>query len=81
MGHLQMVAARWQESTYLSLVRFVGGLLLVLAGVWVVVAGSLYNRLWLDIIGVAMLVLGGYLSRLGIKGVRERPRRHRPSRS
>ena len=81
MGHLQKVAARWQESSYLPLVRSVGGLLLVLAGVWVVVAGSLFHRLWLDSIGVAMLVLGGYLSRLGLKGARARPRRHRMSRS
>jgi hypothetical protein len=77
MGQLQKVAARWQGSSYLPLVRFVGGLLLVLAGVWVVVAGSLFHRLWLDIIGIAMLVIGAYLSRLGMKGVRQRPRRHR----
>ena len=35
-----------------------GGLLLVLAGVWVVVAGPLFHRLWLGIVGSAMLPRG-----------------------
>jgi len=51
-----------------------GGLLLILAGVWVVVAGPLFHRFWLDIIGVAMLVLGGHLSRLGLTGLRHAER-------
>lgn len=39
---------------------------LVRAGLWLVAAGPLFHRWWLDIIGVVMLVLGGYLSRLGL---------------
>ena len=33
-----------------------GGLLLVLAGLWVVAAGPLFHRSWLDVIWVAMLI-------------------------
>ena len=47
-----------------------GGLLLVLAGVWVVVAGPLFHHLWLDLIGLAMLILGGYLFHLGLTELR-----------
>ncbi len=61
-----------------SRVRVFGGLLLVLAGLWVVAAGRLYHRLWLDIIGAAVLVLGGYLSRLGLTGLRPPRRPTRP---
>ena len=60
----------WRNSPFLPWVRLFGGLLLVLAGVWVVVAGPLFHRLWLDLIGLAMLVLGGYLSHLGLTGLR-----------
>lgn len=61
---------RWMHSSSLPWVRLCGGLLLVLAGVWVVVAGPLYHRMWLDLIGSAMLVLGGYLFHLGLTGLR-----------
>ena len=64
------MADRWLHSSYLPWVRLFGGLLLVLAGVWVVVAGPLFHRLWLDLIGPAMLILGGYLFRLGLTGLR-----------
>ncbi len=64
------VADRWRHSPSLPWVRLCGGVLLVLAGVWVVVAGPLYNRLWLDVIGPVMLVLGGYLIHLGLTGLR-----------
>ena len=59
---------RWQRSPLLPWVRLFGGLLLVLAGVWLVIAGPLYHRLWLDIIGATLLVLGGYLFSIGAKG-------------
>lgn len=68
------MADRWRHSPSLPWVRLLGGLLLVLAGVWLVVAGPLFDRLWLDLIGLAMLVLGGYLSHLGSKGLHEPPR-------
>ena len=42
-----------------------GGPHLALAGVWLVVAGPLFHRLWLDIIGAILLILGGYLIRIG----------------
>jgi hypothetical protein len=64
------VADRWRHSSSLRWVRLSGGLLLVLAGVWVVVAGPLFHRLWLEIFGLAMLVLGGYLFHLGLTGLR-----------
>ncbi len=66
---------RWQQSPSLPWVRLFGGLLLVLAGVWLVVAGPLFHRLWLDPLGLAMLVLGGYLSHLGSTGLRRELRR------
>jgi hypothetical protein len=43
-----------------------GGLLLVLTGVWLVVAGPLVHQLWLDISGAILLILGGYLMRIGV---------------
>jgi hypothetical protein len=46
-----------------------GGLLLTLAGVWLVVAGPLLHRLWLDIIGAILLVLGGYLFSIGVRNL------------
>jgi hypothetical protein len=85
MTRLWRVIDEWRQSTYLPWVRLSDGLLLVLAGVWVVVAGPLFHRLWLDIIGIAMLALGSYLSRLGLKGLQHTPRgrvsrkpRHQP---
>jgi hypothetical protein len=54
----------------------VGGVLLVLAGLWVVAAGPLFHRLWLDYVGVMMLLIGGYLSRLGHKGINGQSGRH-----
>ena len=59
---------RWQRCSLLPWVRLFGGLLLLLAGVWLVVAGPLFHRLWLDIIGVVLLALGGYLFSVGVKG-------------
>jgi hypothetical protein len=73
MAHGREVVDRWLHSSYLPRVRLLGGLLLVLAGVWVVVAGPLFHRLWLDLIGTAMLVLGGYLFHRGSTGLRHRP--------
>ena len=61
---------RWQSSPLLPWVRMFGGLLLVLAGLWLVVAGPLFRRLWLDIIGAILPALGGYLFGIGIKGLR-----------
>jgi hypothetical protein len=81
MGRLREVADQWQRSIYLPWVRLVGGLLLVLAGVWVVVAGPLFHRLWLDVIGAAMLILGSFILGLGFKGINGRPGRHHMSRS
>jgi hypothetical protein len=49
-----------------SLVRWPA---LILAGVWVVIAGPLFHRLWLDVVGAAMLALGGYLMHLGWTGL------------
>jgi hypothetical protein len=72
---------QWQRSTFLPRVRVVGGLLLVLAGVWVVVAGPLFHRLWLDVIGAAILILGSYILGLGLKSFSGRSGRHRMSRS
>ena len=66
---------RWLHSSTLPWVRLFGGMLLVLAGVWLVVAGPLFHRLWLDPIGLAMLVLGGYLAHLGSTGLRRVRRR------
>jgi hypothetical protein len=80
MGRLRKAADQWQKSVYLPSTRLVGGVLLVLAGVWVVVAGPLFHRLWLDFIGVTMLIIGGYLSWLGLKGIKGWPRRHHMSR-
>lgn len=60
---------RWQRSPLLPWVRLLGGLLLVLAGVWLVVAGPLFHRLWLDIIGAILLVLGGYLFSIGVRNL------------
>ena len=60
---------RWQRSPLLPWVRLFGGLLLVLAGVWLVVAGPLFHRLWLDIIGAILLILGSYLFSIGAKGL------------
>jgi len=57
-------------SSYLPWIRLLGGLLLVLAGVWVVVAGPLFHHLWLDLIGLAMLILGDYLFHLGLTELR-----------
>ena len=74
MRGLRGLADRWQESSFLPLARLLGGLLLVLAGVWVVVAGPLYHQLWLEIVGAAMLVLGAYLMRLGFNRLRQSPR-------
>jgi hypothetical protein len=67
------VAQRWRQSPILLWFRLSGGLLLGLAGIWVVIAGPLYNRLWLVLIGLAMVLLGSYLTRLGIKGLRQQP--------
>ena len=66
---------RWRHGSSLPWVRLFGGLLLVLAGVWLVVAGPLFHRLWLGPIGLSMPVLGGYLSHLGSTGLRHEPRR------
>ena len=63
---------RWQRSPLLSWIRLFGGLLLVLAGMWLVVAGPLFHRLWLDIVGAILLVLGGYLFGIGFKGLHHR---------
>jgi hypothetical protein len=60
---------RWQRSPLLPRVRLFGGLLLVLAGVWLVIAGPLFHRLWLDIVGAILLVLGGYVFSVGAKGL------------
>jgi hypothetical protein len=39
-----------------------------------VIAGPLFHRLWLDIVGAAMLALGAYLMHLGWTGLhRTRP--------
>jgi hypothetical protein len=62
-------ADRWRHSSSLPWVRLLGGLLLVLAGVWLVVAGPMFHRLWLEIFGPAMLLLGGYLLHLGWTGL------------
>jgi hypothetical protein len=64
------LADTWRHGRAISWVRVSGGLMLVLAGVWFIVAGPLFQRLWLDIIGVVMLVLGGYLARLGLTVLR-----------
>jgi hypothetical protein len=64
------LAQRWRRSPLLPWVRVSGGLLLVLAGIWLVVAGPLFHRQWLDIIGGILLVLGGYLFSIGVKGLR-----------
>ena len=61
---------RWRRSPPLPWARVFGGLLLVLAGVWLVVAGPLFHHLWLDVIGAILLVLGGYLFSIGVKGLR-----------
>jgi hypothetical protein len=61
---------RWLRSPLLPWSRLFGGLLLVLAGVWLVVAGPLFHRLWLVVIGAILLVLGGYLIRIGVRNLR-----------
>ena len=61
---------RWLRSPRLPLARLIGGLLLVLVGTWLVVAGPLFHRLWLDIIGAVLLVLGGYLISIGASDLR-----------
>ena len=43
-------------------------MLLVLSGAWLVVAGPLFHRLWLDMIGTILLALGAYLFSIGVKG-------------
>lgn len=60
---------RWLRSPLLPWARLFGGLLLVLAGVWLVVAGPLFHRLWLEIIGAILLALGGYLVGIGVRGL------------
>jgi hypothetical protein len=70
MANEMGLADRWQRCSLLPWVRLFGGLLLLLAGVWLVVAGPLFHRLWLDIIGVVLLALGGYLFSVGVKGLR-----------
>jgi hypothetical protein len=72
-GTIATKGDQWQKSVYLPWTRLVGGVLLVLAGVWVVAAGPLFHRLWLDFIGVAMLIIGGYISPLGSKGINGHP--------
>jgi hypothetical protein len=62
-------AQRWVSSPLLPWVRLFGGLLLVVAGVWLVVAGPLFHRLWLAIIGAILLVLGGYLFSIGVRSL------------
>jgi hypothetical protein len=80
MGRLRKAAGKWQSSVHLPWARLVGGVLLLLAGVWVVAAGPLFHRLWLEFIGAAMLIIGGHISRLGSKGINGRPVRHHLSR-
>jgi len=70
MGDELGLVHRWQRSPLLPRVRLFGGLLLVLAGAWLVVAGPLFHRLWLDIIGAILLVLGAILFSIGVKGLR-----------
>jgi hypothetical protein len=60
---------RWQHRPLLQRVRLFDGLLLILAGIWLVVAGPLFHRLWLDIIGVILLILGGFLFSIGVKSL------------
>ena len=60
---------RWQQRSALALVRRFGGLLLVLAGVWVVLAGPLHHRMWL------------VTFRSGHAGPRELPRAPRVTRA
>ena len=65
MTDVQGPVQKWLRSPLLPWARLFGGLLLALAGVWLVVAGPLFHRLWLDIIGAILLILGGYLIRIG----------------
>jgi succinate-acetate transporter protein len=58
------------RSPLLPWARLFGGLLLVLAGIWLVVAGPLFDRLWLDIFGAILLALGGYLVGIGVRSLR-----------
>ena len=60
---------KWRSSAVLPWARLFGGLLLVCAGVWLVVAGPLFHRLWLAIIGAILLVLGGYLFSIGVRSL------------
>jgi len=66
MTDVQGPVQKWLRSPLLPWARLFGGLLLALAGVWLVVAGPLFHRLWLDIIGAILLILGGYLIRIGV---------------
>jgi hypothetical protein len=59
---------QWQRNPVLPRIRQFGGLLLVLAGIWLVIAGPLFQRLWLDIFGVILVVLGGYVFSVGVVG-------------
>jgi hypothetical protein len=66
----QGLTERWLRSPYLPWLRLFGGIAVMLAGVWVVVAGPLYQRMWLVIVGLPMLLLGGYLVWVGWDGLR-----------
>jgi len=39
--------------------------------VWLVIAGLMFHRLWLDIIGAILLVLGGYVFSIGVNSVHD----------
>ncbi len=60
---------RWLLSPQLSWVRLFAGLLLVLAGIWLVIAGPLFDRRSLDIVGAILLGLGIYLSSIGVRAL------------
>jgi hypothetical protein len=59
---------RWQHGSLLPRPPVFGGLLLVFAGVWLVIAGPPFHRLWRGIHGAILLVLGSCVFRIGIKG-------------